>query len=166
MAFENLSERLSQAFKKLKSRGRLTEADIKEVMREVRTALLDADVNYRVVRDFIARVTEKATGANVLESLTPSQQVIKIVNDELKDLMGGANEKIKLASKPPTVVMLVGLQGAGKTTNGAKLASLYKKQYNKRPLLVCWPHVCQGRGAERPFCAGGHLAVPVRGKVS
>ena len=136
MAFENLSERLSQAFKKLKSRGRLTEADIKEVMREVRTALLDADVNYRVVRDFIARVTEKATGANVLESLTPSQQVIKIVNDELKDLMGGANEKIKLASKPPTVVMLVGLQGAGKTTNGAKLASLYKKQYNKRPLLV------------------------------
>ncbi|MGI6335803.1 MAG: signal recognition particle protein [Eubacteriales bacterium] len=136
MAFENLSERLSQAFKKLKGRGRLTEADIREVMKEVRTALLDADVNYRVTRDFIAKVTEKATGADVLASLTPSQQVIKIVNDELTSLMGGSNEKIKIAPKPPTVVMLVGLQGAGKTTNGAKLAGLYRKTYNKRPLLV------------------------------
>ena len=136
MAFESLSERLSQAFKKLKGRGRLTEADLREVMQDVRRALLEADVNYKVTRDFISKVTEKAVGTDVLESLTPDQQIIKIVNEELIALMGGANEKITIAPKPPTIVMLVGLQGAGKTTNGAKLAALYKKQYGKRPLLV------------------------------
>ncbi len=160
MAFESLSDRLSQAFKKLKGRGRLTEADIKEVMREVRTALLDADVNYRVVRDFIARVTEKATGTDVLESLTPQQQVVKIVNDELCALMGGSNEKIKIAPKPPTVVMLVGLQGAGKTTNGAKLAALYKKQYNKRPLLVACD-VYRPAAITQLQIVGGQVGVPV-----
>lgn len=160
MAFESLSDRLSQAFKKLKGRTRLTEADIKEVMREVRTALLDADVNYRVVRDFIARVTEKATGTDVLESLTPQQQVIKIVNDELCALMGGSNEKIKIAPKPPTVVMLVGLQGAGKTTNGAKLAALYKKQYNKRPLLVACD-VYRPAAITQLQVVGSQVGVPV-----
>ena len=160
MAFESLSDRLSQAFKKLKGRTRLTEADIKEVMREVRTALLDADVNYRVVRDFIARVTEKATGTDVLESLTPQQQVIKIVNDELCALMGGSNEKIKLSPKPPTVVMLVGLQGAGKTTNGAKLAALYKKQYNKRPLLVACD-VYRPAAITQLQVVGSQVGVPV-----
>ncbi|MEA4823576.1 MAG: signal recognition particle protein [Clostridiaceae bacterium] len=160
MAFESLSDRLSQAFKKLKSHGRLTEADIKEVMREVRTALLDADVNYRVVRDFIARVTEKATGTDVLESLTPQQQVVKIVNDELCALMGGSNEKIKIAPKPPTVVMLVGLQGAGKTTNGAKLAALYKTQFNKRPLLVACD-VYRPAAITQLQVVGGQVGVPV-----
>ncbi len=136
MAFESLSEKLSAAFKKLKSKGRLTETDIKEVMREIRMALLEADVSYKVAKDFIAAVSEKAVGADVLESLTPAQQVIKIVNEELIALMGGSNTKLNINSKPPTVVMLVGLQGAGKTTNGTKLASLYKKQHHKRPLMV------------------------------
>ncbi|NLD86880.1 MAG: signal recognition particle protein [Clostridiales bacterium] len=136
MAFESLSDKLSGVFKKLRSKGRLTDSDIKEAMREVRVALLEADVSYKVVRQFISDVTAKATGTNVLESLTPAQQVIKIVNDELVSLMGSANEKLTISSKPPTVVMLVGLQGSGKTTNGAKLAGMYKKQHSKRPLLV------------------------------
>jgi len=136
MAFENLSEKLSAAFKKLRSKGRLTEADIKEAMREVRLALLEADVNYKVARDFVKTVSEKAVGAEVLESLTPAQMVIKIVNTELTNLMGGTNAKINFASQPPTIIMLVGLQGAGKTTNGAKLAALLRKQNGRRPLLV------------------------------
>lgn len=135
MAFESLSEKLSASFKKLRSKGRLTEADIKEAMRDVRLALLEADVSYKVVKDFIAKVSERAIGADVLESLTPAQMVIKIVNEELIALMGAENAKITISSKPPTVVMLVGLQGAGKTTNGAKLAALMKKS-GKRPLLV------------------------------
>jgi signal recognition particle subunit SRP54 len=136
MAFENLSDKLNAAFKKLRGKGRLHEADIKEAMREVRLALLEADVSYKVVKDFINTVTERAVGKDVLESLTPAQMVIKIVNEELCNLMGSKNTKITIASKPPTVVMLVGLQGAGKTTNGAKLAALMRKQQSKRPLLV------------------------------
>ena len=135
MAFESLSEKLSATFKRLRSKGRLTESDIKEAMRDVRLALLEADVSYKVVKDFVARVSERALGQNVLESLTPAQMVIKIVNEELTETMGKENAKINMASKPPTVIMLVGLQGAGKTTNGAKLAALLKKN-GKRPLLA------------------------------
>ncbi|MGI5963608.1 MAG: signal recognition particle protein [Lawsonibacter sp.] len=136
MAFEGLSEKLSAAFKKLRGKGRLSEADVKEAMREIRLALLEADVSYKVVKQFIAQVTEKAVGADVLEALSPAQMIIKIVNQELTELMGGSSAKLTIASKPPTIVMMVGLQGAGKTTNGAKLAGFMKKQHGKRPLLV------------------------------
>ena len=135
MAFEGLSEKLNGVFKRLRGKGRLTEADVREGMREVRLALLEADVSYKVVKDFVADVTEKCIGTDVLDSLTPAQQIIKIVNQELTALMGGTNARLTTASKGPTVVMMVGLQGAGKTTNGAKLAGLFKKQ-GKRPLLV------------------------------
>ena len=135
MAFESLSEKLSATFKRLRGKGRLTEQDVTEAMREVRLALLEADVSYKVVKDFVKRVSERAKGAEVLESLTPAQMVIKIVNEELCSLMGSENKKLNISSRSPSVVMLVGLQGAGKTTNGAKLASLMKKQ-GKRPLLV------------------------------
>ena len=135
MAFEGLTEKLSAAFKKLRGKGRITEADVKEAMREIRLALLEADVSYKVVKDFVKAVTERAIGADVMESLTPAQMIVKIVNEELTTLMGSENEKLKISSRPPTVVMLVGLQGAGKTTNGAKLAGHFKKQ-GKRPLLV------------------------------
>ena len=135
MAFEGLTEKLSAAFKKLRGKGRLTEADVKEAMREIRLALLEADVSYKVVKDFVKKTTERCVGSDVLESLTPTQMIVKIVNEELTNLMGSENQKLTIASKPPTVVMLVGLQGAGKTTNGAKLAGLMKKQ-GKRPLLV------------------------------
>lgn len=135
MAFESLSEKLGSVFRKLKSRGKLTEADIKSVMREIRLALLAADVNYGVAKDFTAKVSERALGADVLESLTPAQQVIKIVNEELTLLMGEKNDRIKFANKGPTVIMLCGLQGAGKTTHCTKLA-LFFKNMGKRPLLV------------------------------
>ena len=136
MAFESLSEKLNAAFKKLRGKGRLKEADIKEAMREVRLALLEADVGYKVVRDFVKTVSERSLGADVLESLTPAQMVIKIVNEELCALMGGENAKITISSKPPTVIMLIGLQGSGKTTNGAKLAAYMRKNHSKNPLLV------------------------------
>jgi len=136
MAFEGLSEKLNAAFKRLKGKGRVSEADVKEAMREVRLALLEADVSYKVVKDFVATVTERAVGTDVLESLTPAQQIIKIVNQELTTLMGGSNAKLTMASRAPTIVMMVGLQGAGKTTNGAKLAGLMKRTQGKRPLLV------------------------------
>lgn len=135
MAFEGLSDKLSAAFKKLRSKGRLTEPDVKEAMREVRLALLEADVNYKVAKDFVATVTERAIGADVLTSLTPAQQVIKIVNDELTSLMGTENIRINFSSKIPTIIMMCGLQGSGKTTHSAKLAKFFKKQ-GKRPLLV------------------------------
>ena len=136
MAFEGLSEKLNATFKRLRGKGRLTEADVREGMREVRLALLEADVSYKVVKDFVSRVTERCVGSDVLESLTPAQQIIKIVNEEMTSLMGGTNARLTMASKGPTVVMLVGLQGAGKTTNGAKLAGLMRRQFSKRPLLV------------------------------
>ena len=135
MAFEGLSEKLGNVFRKLKNRGKLTESDIKSVMREVRLALLAADVNYAVAKDFTAKVSERAVGAEVMESLQPAQQVIKIVNEELTLLMGEKNDRIRFANKGPTVVMLCGLQGAGKTTHCAKLA-LFFKNMGKRPLLV------------------------------
>ena len=135
MAFEGLSEKLNSVFKGLRGKGRLTEEDIKLAMREVRMALLEADVSYKVVKDFVKTVSERAVGAEVLDSLTPAQQVIKIVSEELTALMGGANAKLTFASKPPTVVMMVGLQGAGKTTNVAKLAGYFRKQ-GHRPLLT------------------------------
>ena len=135
MAFESLSEKLNAAFKRLRGKGRLTPADVREAMREVRMALLEADVSYKVVKDFTKAVTERASGADVLESLSPAQMVVKIVNEELCTLMGGANQKLNISSKSPSVVMLVGLQGAGKTTNGAKLAAYMRKQ-GKRPLLA------------------------------
>ncbi|MDN5352338.1 MAG: signal recognition particle subunit [Clostridiales bacterium] len=135
MAFENLSERLQGAFDKLRGRGKLNEKDVKEAMREVKLALLEADVNFKVVKDFIAKVTERAVGESVLQSLTPGQQVIKIVNEELTQLMGTTQSKIEFSSKPPTVIMMAGLQGAGKTTTCGKLAGMLKKS-GKRPLLV------------------------------
>ncbi len=135
MAFENLSEKLGGVFKKLKGRGVVTEKDIKESMREIKLALLEADVNYKVVKDFVAKVSERCVGADVLESLTPGQQIIKIVNDELTILMGSENTRIEY-SKNPSIVLLAGLQGAGKTTFCAKLAGLMRKKHNKRPLLV------------------------------
>ena len=125
MAFESLSDKLSAAFKKLRGKGRLTAADVKEAMKEVRMALLEADVSYKVVKEFTKSVTERASGADVLEALSPAQQVIKIVNEELVKLMGSENQRLSIGSKSPSVVMLVGLQGAGKTTNGAKACSLY-----------------------------------------
>ena len=135
MAFEGLAEKLSNSFKKLRSKGKLSEADVKEAMREVRLALLEADVNYKVAKEFTGKVTERAIGAEVMESLTPAQMVIKIVNEELAGLMGGAEARLKMPAHPPAVIMMCGLQGAGKTTHAAKLAHMLKTQ-GHRPLLV------------------------------
>ena len=135
MAFESLGEKLQNAFKKLRGKGALTEKDVKEAMREVRLALLEADVNFRVVKDFVAGVTEKAVGHGVLEGINPGQQVIKFVHDDLVELMGSSQSQLTFSSKPPTVYMMVGLQGAGKTTSTGKLAGILRKQ-GKQPLLV------------------------------
>ena len=159
MAFESLSEKLSATFKRLRGKGRLTEQDVAEAMREVRLALLEADVSYKVVKDFVKRVSERAKGAEVLESLTPAQMVIKIVNEELCSLMGSDNKKLNISSKSPSVVMLVGLQGAGKTTNGAKLAALMKKQ-GKRPLLVACD-VYRPAAIKQLETVGAQLEIPV-----
>ena len=132
---ESLTEKLTNALKRFRSKGKLTEADVKEGMREVKLALLEADVNFKVVKEFVKSVTERAVGETVLESLLPAQQIVKIVNEELISLMGGETPKLEIASKPPTIVMMVGLQGAGKTTHAAKIASMYKKK-GKNPLLV------------------------------
>ena len=159
MAFEGLTEKLSAAFKKLRGKGRLTEADVKEAMREIRLALLEADVSYKVVKDFVKKTTERCVGSDVLESLTPAQMIVKIVNEELTNLMGSENQKLTIASKPPTVVMLVGLQGAGKTTNGAKLAGLMKKQ-GKRPLLVACD-IYRPAAIQQLQVVGEQLGIPV-----
>ena len=159
MAFESLSEKLSAAFKKLRGKGRLSEADVKEAMREVRLALLEADVSYKVVKDFVKRVTDRAIGAEVLESLSPAQMVIKIVNDEFIDLMGSESAKLNISPKSPSVVMLVGLQGAGKTTNGAKLAAYMRKQ-GKRPLLVACD-VYRPAAIKQLETVGAQLDIPV-----
>ena len=135
MAFDGLADKLSAAFKRLKSKGKLSESDVKEAMREVRLALLEADVNYKVAKDFTNKVTERAIGAEVMESLTPAQMVIKIVNEELTQLMGGTNERLASPAKPPLIIMMCGLQGSGKTTHAGKLALMMKKQ-GHRPLLV------------------------------
>jgi len=160
MAFEGLTEKLSAAFKKLRNKGRLTEADVKEAMREIRLALLEADVSYKVVKDFVKRVTEKAVGSEILESLTPAQGIVKIVNQELIDLMGGDSTKITIASQPPTVVMMVGLQGAGKTTNAAKLAGLMRKQNGKRPLLAACD-IYRPAAIQQLEVVGKQLEIPV-----
>lgn len=135
MAFEGLSEKLQATFKKIRGKGKVSEKDIKDAMREVRMALLEADVNFKVAKELINKISEKALGAEVLESLTPAQQIIKIVRDELTELMGGGEAKLPVAPKPPTVILMAGLNGAGKTTTSGKLAGLLKKQ-EKRPLLV------------------------------
>ena len=159
MAFESLSDKLNATFKKLRGKGRLTETDVNEAMREVRLALLEADVSYKVVKDFVKRVSERAKGAEVMESLTPAQMVVKIVNEELCALMGSENRKLNISSKSPSVCMLVGLQGAGKTTNGAKLAALMKKQ-GKRPLLVACD-VYRPAAIKQLETVGGQLGIPV-----
>lgn len=159
MAFEGLTEKLTNAFKKLRGKGRLTESDVKGAMREIRMALLEADVSYKVVKDFVARVSERAVGSDVLESLTPAQMIVKIVNEELTALMGGEEAKLNLSSKSPTIVMMVGLQGAGKTTNSAKLAGLMKKQ-GKRPLLVACD-VYRPAAIEQLEVVGKQLDIPV-----
>lgn len=133
--FQSLGEKLNNAFKKFRSKGKLTEADIKAGMREIKLALLEADVNFKVVKEFINTVSGRALGAEVLESLLPAQQIVKIVNEELTNIMGKTQAKLAISPKPPTVVMMVGLQGAGKTTHAGKLAGMYKKQ-GKNPLLV------------------------------
>ena len=159
MAFESLSEKLNAAFKKLRGKGRLTQVDIKEAMREVRMALLEADVSYKVVKDFTKTVTERASGAEVLEALSPAQMVIKIVNEELCRLMGSENQKLNFGSKSPAVVMLVGLQGAGKTTNGAKLAGYIRRQ-GKRPLLAACD-IYRPAAIKQLETVGAQLNIPV-----
>ena len=159
MAFEGLTEKLSATFKRLRGKGRLSESDVKEAMREIRLALLEADVSFKVVKEFIAKVTERAVGADVLESLTPAQMIVKIVNEELTTLMGGGETKLTISSSPPTVVMLVGLNGAGKTTNGAKLAGMMKKQ-GKRPLLVACD-TFRPAAIHQLEVVGGQLDIPV-----
>ena len=172
MAFEGLTEKISAAFKKLRSHGRLTEADIKSAMREIRMALLDSDVNFKVAKDFTARVAERAVGADVLESLTPAQQVIKIVKEEMTLLMGGeasdgttedAGKRkhiIDFSGAAPAVIMMCGLQGAGKTTNAAKLAAYLKKNYAKRPLLAACD-VYRPAAVKQLQVVGGQLDIPV-----
>ena len=157
--FQSLAEKLGNAFKKFRSKGKLTEADVKAGMREVKLALLEADVNYKVVKDFVKTVTERAVGAKVLESLMAEQQIIKIVNEELTAIMGGTVEKLTIAPKPPTVVMMVGLQGAGKTTHAAKIAGYFKKQ-GKRPLLVACD-VYRPAAITQLQTVGAQLDIPV-----
>lgn len=167
MAFENLSDKLNSVFKKLRGKGRLSEQDVKDAMREVRLALLEADVSYKVVKDFIRDVTERCTGAEVREALSPSQTVIKIVNDALCELMGRSAEKLIIGSKNPSIVMLVGLQGAGKTTNGAKLAAYMRKTQGKKPLLVACD-IYRPAAIEQLETVGCQLNIPVfqMGKIN
>ncbi|AMA52287.1 MULTISPECIES: signal recognition particle protein [Bacillus] len=136
MAFEGLADRLQQTISKIRGKGKVSEQDVKDMMREVRLALLEADVNFKVVKDFVKKVSERAVGQDVMKSLTPGQQVIKVVKEELTELMGGEESKIAVAKRPPTVIMMVGLQGAGKTTTSGKLANLLRKKHNRKPMLV------------------------------
>jgi signal recognition particle subunit SRP54 len=159
MAFEGLADKLQQTLKKLRGAGKLNEKDVKDAMREVKMALLEADVSFKVVKDFISKVTEKAVGHDVLESLTPGQQVIKIVNDQLTELMGNTNSKIMFSSKPPTILMMVGLQGAGKTTTCGKLSLNLKKQ-GKNPLLVACD-VYRPAAIKQLQVVGGQVGVEV-----
>lgn len=159
MVFEGLADKFQQTFKKLRGKGKLAESDVNEAMREVRMALLEADVNFKVVKDFIAKIKEQAVGQEVMGSLTPAQFVIKIVNDELTNLMGGTQSRLTVSSRPPTVIMLVGLQGAGKTTTAGKLAHLLKKQ-SKRPLLVA-ADIYRPAAIKQLQVLGGQLDIPV-----
>ena len=160
MAFEGLTQRLTSVFNKLRGKGHLTETDVKEAMREIRLALLEADVSYKVVKDFINKVTERAIGQDVMESLTPAQMVVKIVNEELVDLMGGEAATITLNPKPPTIVMMVGLQGAGKTTNAAKLAAYLRSKTGRRPLLAACD-VYRPAAIKQLEVVGEQLNIPV-----
>ncbi|MDE5412995.1 signal recognition particle protein [Alkalihalobacterium chitinilyticum] len=160
MAFEGLAERLQSTMQKIRGKGKVSEADVKEMMREVRLALLEADVNFKVVKEFIARVKERAIGQEVLKSLTPGQQVIKVVNEELTALMGGEQSKIAVANKPPTVVMMVGLQGAGKTTTTAKLANHLRKKHNRTPMLVA-ADIYRPAAIKQLETLGKQLSMPV-----
>ena len=157
--FQSLADKLENAFKKFKGKGKLTESDVKEGMREIKLALLEADVNFKVVKEFMATVSERCVGAEVLESLTPTQHIVKIVNEELTRLMGGSVSKLQISSKPPTVVLMAGLQGAGKTTNCGKLAGLYK-QKGKRPLLVACD-IYRPAAIEQLKVVGEKAGVPV-----
>jgi len=159
MAFEGLTEKISAAFKKLRGKGRLKESDVKEAMREIRMALLEADVSYKVVKDFVKSVTERCVGSDVLEALSPAQMIVKIVNEELTNLMGSETKHITINPAGPTVVMLVGLQGAGKTTNGSKLAGLMKRQ-NKNPLLVACD-IYRPAAIQQLKVCGEKLGIPV-----
>ena len=159
MVFEGLADRLQETFKKLRGHGKLTEADVNEAMRDVRMALLEADVNFKVVKNFVQRIKERAVGQEVLETLTPGQVVIKIVNEELTELMGGSQSKINISSVPPTIIMMVGLQGAGKTTSAGKLALSLKKQ-GKKPLLVA-ADIYRPAAVKQLQVLGEQLAVPV-----
>ena len=158
--FSGLSDKLNQAFRKFRGKGKLSEADVREGMREIKLALLEADVNYKVVREFVKTVTERAVGAEVLESLMPAQQIVKIVNEELTALMGTTQAKMQISSRPPTVVMMVGLQGAGKTTHAGKLAGMLKKQQHKRPLLVACD-VYRPAAIKQLEVVGQSLEIPV-----
>ncbi|MHC1746167.1 MAG: signal recognition particle protein [Negativicutes bacterium] len=162
MVFEGLADKLQQTFKKLRGRGKLSENDINDAMREVRVALLEADVNFKVAKDFIAQIKSRATGQEILQSLTPGQHVVKIVNEELTALLGGTQSRITISSRPPTIIMLVGLQGAGKTTTAGKLANLLKKQ-NKRPLLVAGD-IYRPAAIKQLQVLGEQLQIPVFAK--
>lgn len=163
MAFEGLADRLQNSIQKIKGKGKVTEADVKEMTREVRLALLEADVNFKVVKDFVKRVKERAVGQEVMQSLTPGQQVIKVVKEELTDLMGGEQSKIAVANRPPTVIMMVGLQGAGKTTTTGKLANHLRKEHNKNPLLVA-ADVYRPAAINQLETLGNQLSMPVFSK--
>lgn len=160
MALDGLSERLQDAFAKLKGKGKISEQDIKDVLREVRMALLEADVNYKVVKSFVGNIKDRAMGADVMESLTPGQQVVKIVHDELTQLMGGEAKKIEISSKPPTIIMMVGLQGSGKTTSTGKLARYLKEKMHKRPLLAACD-VYRPAAIQQLKVLGQQLDIPV-----
>ena len=159
MAFEGLSEKLGNAFKRLKNKGKLTEADVKEAMREVRMALLEADVNYKVAKEFTAKVTERAVGSDVMESLTPAQMVIKIVNEELTELMGGEEVRLNFPSKPPCVIMMCGLQGSGKTTHTGKLAKMLKKQGHRPMAVAC--DIYRPAAIDQLKVVGSQAGIPV-----
>lgn len=162
MVFEGLAERLQNTFKKLRGHGKLSESDVNDAMREVRMALLEADVNFKVVKDFVKRIKERAIGQEVMSSLTPAQHVIKIVNEELTELMGGTQSRIMISPKPPTVIMLVGLQGAGKTTTAGKLARMLKKQ-GKNPLMVAGD-IYRPAAIKQLQVLGEQLSIPVFSK--
>lgn len=160
MAFEGLADRLQGTLQRIRGKGKVTEADVKEMMREVKLALLEADVNFKVVKDFIKRVNERAIGQEVLKSLTPGQQVIKVVKEELTELMGGEQSKIAVSNRPPTVILMVGLQGAGKTTTTGKLANLLRKKYNRKPMLVA-ADIYRPAAIKQLETLGGQLSMPV-----
>lgn len=159
MAFEGLSAKLQEVTRKLRGKARITESDLKEILREVKLALLEADVNYKIVKDFIATIQEKALGQDVLKSLTPGQQVVKIVKDELVNLLGGVESKVNFTPNPPTIIMLVGLQGSGKTTTAGKLANLFRKE-GKKPLLVACD-VYRPAAIKQLQVVGSQLNIPV-----